>query len=52
MFVAAMLGIVGLLDDVLIGLICFLHVAAIYRSVLYLRHAGSWTCSTNFQFMS
>ncbi|XP_027903240.1 E3 ubiquitin-protein ligase RNF170 isoform X2 [Vigna unguiculata] len=37
----AMLGIVGLLDDVLIGLICFLHVAAIYRSVLYLRHAGS-----------
>ncbi|WVZ01187.1 hypothetical protein V8G54_027256 [Vigna mungo] len=37
----AILGIVGLLDDVLIGLICFLHVAALYRSVLYLRHAGS-----------
>jgi hypothetical protein len=37
------LGIVGLLDDLLIVLICFLHVAAIYRSVLYYRHGGSWT---------
>ncbi|XP_050214810.1 uncharacterized protein LOC126665925 [Mercurialis annua] len=35
------LGIVGLLDDFLIGLICFLHVAAIYRSVLHFRHGGS-----------
>ncbi|KAG6751058.1 hypothetical protein POTOM_045575 [Populus tomentosa] len=35
------LGIVGLLDDLLIVLICFLHVAAIYRSVLYYRHGGS-----------
>ncbi|XP_010471236.1 PREDICTED: E3 ubiquitin-protein ligase RNF170 [Camelina sativa] len=35
------LGIVGLLDDLLIALICFLHVAALYRSVLYFRHAGS-----------
>ncbi|XP_030951636.1 E3 ubiquitin-protein ligase RNF170-like [Quercus lobata] len=34
-------GIVGLLDDLLIVLICFLHVAAIYRSVLYFRHGGS-----------
>lgn len=37
----AILGIVGLLDDFLIALICFLHVAAIYRSVLYYRHGGS-----------
>ena len=37
------MGIVGLLDDLLIVLICFLHVAAIYRSVLYYRHGGSWT---------
>eukprot|EP00257_Ricinus_communis_P017853 XP_015576395.1 E3 ubiquitin-protein ligase RNF170 [Ricinus communis] len=36
-----MVGAVGLLDDILIGLICFLHVAAIYRSVLYYRHGGS-----------
>ncbi|KAJ0026262.1 hypothetical protein Pint_07017 [Pistacia integerrima] len=35
------LGIVGLLDDLLILLIGFLHVAALYRSVLYYRHAGS-----------
>ncbi|KAF8111232.1 hypothetical protein N665_0076s0219 [Sinapis alba] len=35
------LGVVGLLDDLLIALICFLHVAALYRSVLYYRHAGS-----------
>ncbi|KAF7836424.1 E3 ubiquitin-protein ligase RNF170-like [Senna tora] len=35
------LGIVGLLDDLLIVLICFLHVAALYRSVLYFRHGGS-----------
>ncbi|KAF9670592.1 hypothetical protein SADUNF_Sadunf13G0084900 [Salix dunnii] len=35
------LGIVGLLDDLLVVFICFLHVAAIYRSVLYSRHGGS-----------
>ncbi|XP_010534093.1 PREDICTED: E3 ubiquitin-protein ligase RNF170 [Tarenaya hassleriana] len=35
------LGIVGLLDDLLIVLLCFLHVAALYRSVLYFRHGGS-----------
>ncbi|XP_062163975.1 uncharacterized protein LOC133870775 isoform X2 [Alnus glutinosa] len=35
------LGIVGLLDDLLIVLICFLHVSAIYRSVLYARHGSS-----------
>ncbi|XP_034924780.1 uncharacterized protein [Populus alba] len=35
------LGIVGLLDDLLVVLICFLHVAAIYRAVLYYRHGGS-----------
>jgi len=38
---AGIVGIVGLLDDLLIVLICFLHVAAIYRSVLYFRHGGS-----------
>jgi len=42
LFCAGMLGIIGLLDDVLIALIFFLHVAALYRSVLYLRHGGSW----------
>ncbi|KAF1894313.1 hypothetical protein Lal_00027159 [Lupinus albus] len=35
------LGIVGLLDDLLIVLICFLHVATLYRSVLFRRHGGS-----------
>ncbi|CAL5417187.1 unnamed protein product [Camellia sinensis] len=35
------LGIIGLFDDVLIALICFLHVAALYRSVLLFRHGGS-----------
>lgn len=34
-------GIIGLLDDAIILLICFLHVAAIYRSVLVFRHGGS-----------
>ncbi|KAI4331772.1 hypothetical protein L6164_016729 [Bauhinia variegata] len=37
----AILGVVGLVDDLLVVLICFLHVAAIYRSVLYIRHRGS-----------
>ncbi|XXG88247.1 hypothetical protein AAC387_Pa12g0483 [Persea americana] len=32
------LGIVGLLDDLLIVLIVFLHLSAIYRSVLLFRH--------------
>uniref|UniRef100_A0A5B7BU90 E3 ubiquitin-protein ligase RNF170 n=1 Tax=Davidia involucrata TaxID=16924 RepID=A0A5B7BU90_DAVIN len=35
------LGIIGLLDDIIIALICFLHVAALYRSVLLFRHGGS-----------
>ncbi|KAF8404277.1 hypothetical protein HHK36_009159 [Tetracentron sinense] len=35
------LGVVGLLDDLLIVLIFFLHVAAIYRSALLFRHGGS-----------
>lgn len=39
---SGVLGVVGLLDDLLIALICFLHVAALYRSVLYFRHGGSW----------
>ncbi|KAF8109928.1 hypothetical protein N665_0089s0047 [Sinapis alba] len=37
----AFFGIIGLLDDLIIALICFLHVAALYRSVLYYRHGGS-----------
>ncbi|KAJ4701220.1 E3 ubiquitin-protein ligase [Melia azedarach] len=36
----AVLGVVGLLDDLLIVLICLLHVGALYRSVLYYRHGG------------
>ncbi|KAL1815601.1 hypothetical protein DCAR_0519883 [Daucus carota subsp. sativus] len=35
------LGVIGLLDDFIIALICFLHVAALYRSVLVFRHGGS-----------
>ncbi|XP_047341287.1 E3 ubiquitin-protein ligase RNF170 [Impatiens glandulifera] len=35
------LGIIGLLDDAIIALICFLHVAALYRSALVFRHGGS-----------
>ncbi|KFK44346.1 hypothetical protein AALP_AA1G245800 [Arabis alpina] len=35
------LGVIGLLDDLLIGLIFFLYVAALYRSVLHFRHGGS-----------
>lgn len=38
---AGILGIVGLLDDFLIVLIFFFHIAAIYRSVLHYRHGGS-----------
>ncbi|KAI5655907.1 hypothetical protein M9H77_24700 [Catharanthus roseus] len=36
----ALLGIIGLLDDFIIVLICFLHVAALYRSFLLARHGG------------
>ncbi|PON36519.1 Cdk-activating kinase assembly factor [Parasponia andersonii] len=35
------LGVVGLLDDLLILLMFCFHIAAIYRSVLYFRHGGS-----------
>lgn len=35
------LGIIGLLDDLIILFICFLHVAALYRSFLVNRHGGS-----------
>ncbi|ONK72999.1 uncharacterized protein A4U43_C04F25980 [Asparagus officinalis] len=34
------LGLVGLLDDFLVLLIVFLHLAAIYRSLLLHRHGG------------
>lgn len=34
----ALLGLFGLMDDIFILLICFLYIAAIYRSVLYNRH--------------
>ncbi|KAH9614423.1 hypothetical protein KSS87_006241 [Heliosperma pusillum] len=34
------LGVIGLIDDLIILLLCFLHVAAIYRSVLVFRHGG------------
>ncbi|XP_022151701.1 E3 ubiquitin-protein ligase RNF170-like [Momordica charantia] len=37
----AMLGVFGLMDDIFILLICFLYIAAMYRSVLYYRHGGS-----------
>ncbi|KAH7568221.1 hypothetical protein JRO89_XS07G0262900 [Xanthoceras sorbifolium] len=37
----AILGVVGLLDDLLVALIAFLHIATLYRSVLYRRHGGS-----------
>ncbi|KAF6147809.1 hypothetical protein GIB67_014389 [Kingdonia uniflora] len=35
------LGIIGILDDILIALIFFLHIAAIYRTTLLSRHGGS-----------
>ncbi|KAJ6821672.1 putative sugar phosphate/phosphate translocator [Iris pallida] len=38
----AILGIVGFLDDILIVLIVFLHIAAVYRSILLFRH-GSYS---------
>ncbi|XP_075519034.1 uncharacterized protein LOC142552973 [Primulina tabacum] len=36
-----LLGIIGFLDDLIIVLMCFLHVAALYRAVLLSRHGGS-----------
>ncbi|RHN75924.1 hypothetical protein MtrunA17_Chr2g0326461 [Medicago truncatula] len=35
-------GIVGLLDDLIITIIFFLHVAALYRSILCLRHGRNF----------
>ncbi|KAK3028111.1 hypothetical protein RJ639_039805 [Escallonia herrerae] len=40
-FSTAIFGIIGLLDDLVIVLVCFFHVAALYRSVLLYRHGGS-----------
>ncbi|KAK1276402.1 hypothetical protein QJS04_geneDACA001840 [Acorus gramineus] len=37
----AVLGVVGFVDDFLVVLVVFLHLAAIYRSVLVYRHGGS-----------
>nr|ADV02777.1 C3HC4-type zinc RING finger family protein [Ipomoea batatas]GMD51020.1 E3 ubiquitin-protein ligase RNF170-like [Ipomoea batatas] len=34
------LGIIGFLDDLIIVFICFLHVAALYRSLLVFRHGS------------
>ncbi|KAG8378495.1 hypothetical protein BUALT_Bualt08G0143100 [Buddleja alternifolia] len=36
-----LLGIFGLLDDLIIVFICFLYVAALYRAVLLNRHGGT-----------
>ncbi|KZV50907.1 hypothetical protein F511_10478 [Dorcoceras hygrometricum] len=36
-----LLGVIGLLDDLIIVLICVLHVASLYRAVLLSRHGGS-----------
>ncbi|GJN22720.1 hypothetical protein PR202_gb10315 [Eleusine coracana subsp. coracana] len=36
------LGIVGFLDDLLILLIVFMHLAAVYRSLLVYRHGGQY----------
>ncbi|KAL6961964.1 RING-type E3 ubiquitin transferase [Sarracenia purpurea var. burkii] len=37
----AIFGIIGFVDDALIAVIGFLHVAALYRSVLLSRYGGS-----------
>ncbi|GAB2291163.1 hypothetical protein Dimus_025422 [Dionaea muscipula] len=37
----SILGFIGLLDDLVILLICALHVGSVYRCVLVLRHGGS-----------
>jgi hypothetical protein len=39
---AGVLGIVGFLDDVFILLIVFMHLAAVYRSLLVYRHGGQY----------
>ncbi|CAI9267191.1 unnamed protein product [Lactuca saligna] len=39
----ALFGIVGLLDDVIIALIFFLHVGTLYRAILVRRYGGSST---------
>lgn len=36
----AIAGIFGLLDDIIIVLICFMYVASLYRSFLLARHRG------------
>ncbi|TVU44030.1 hypothetical protein EJB05_03454 [Eragrostis curvula] len=38
----SVLGIVGFLDDLLILLIVFMHLAAVYRSLLVYRHGGQY----------
>ncbi|KAH6759332.1 E3 ubiquitin-protein ligase RNF170-like protein [Perilla frutescens var. frutescens] len=40
-FPEALLGFIGLLDDLIVVFICFLYVAALYRAVLVTRHGGS-----------
>ncbi|KAG6435257.1 hypothetical protein SASPL_100127 [Salvia splendens] len=37
----ALLGIIGLLDDLIVIFMCFLYVAALYRTVLVSRHGGA-----------
>jgi RING finger protein 170 len=37
---AGVLGLFGFVDDLLILLIVFVHLAAIYRSLLLYRHGG------------
>lgn len=37
---AGVLGLFGFVDDLLILLIVFLHLAAVYRSLLLYRHGG------------
>ncbi|KAG9444153.1 hypothetical protein H6P81_015493 [Aristolochia fimbriata] len=37
----ALFGIVGLMDDLLIVLVVFLHLSALYRSALVYRHGGT-----------
>ncbi|XP_047975051.1 E3 ubiquitin-protein ligase RNF170-like [Salvia hispanica] len=37
----ALLGIIGLLDDLIVVFMCFLYVAALYRTVLVSRHGGA-----------
>ncbi|GJM97193.1 hypothetical protein PR202_ga14101 [Eleusine coracana subsp. coracana] len=38
----SVLGIVGFLDDLFIILIVFMHLAAVYRSLLVYRHGGQY----------